>query len=160
MSLKAGYIGVKKSMLGIINSLSVAKIIKTIGNGLKLSNAGSLAADLDNDTMEFKNGKIAAKAVAVNYSTTEKLLPEKWLNGESLYRKVFTFDTTQTIPSNGAVLISEGYSDIDMIISGQSFGSVESSPVLTSIQSGGIKLYADPATDSDGVILVYTKEEV
>ena len=158
MALKAGYYGVKKSVLAFVNSLTNAKIIKSIGDGLAFSDAGALSADIDNATMEFKNGKIAAKAVAVDYSTTEQLLPEKWLNGESLYRKVFTFDATETIPANGAVLITEGYSDIDMIISGQSFGAVESSPVLTSIQSGGIKLYADPSTDSDGVILVYTKK--
>lgn len=160
MALRAGYYGLKKSMISFISSLSDAKIIKSIGNGLKLSNAGAISADIDSSTMEFKNGKIAAKAVSVNYSTDEALLPEKWVDGKDLYRKVFPFGSTQTIPANGAVLITEGYSDIDMIISGQSFGAVESSPVLTSIQSGGIKLYADPATDSDGVILVYTKKEV
>lgn len=160
MALRAGYYGLKKSMISFISSLSDAKIIKNIGNGLKLTNAGALSAEIDSATMEFKNGKIAAKAVSVDYSTDEALLPEKWIDGKALYRKVFTFDTTQTIPANGAVLITEDYADIDMIISGQSFGAVESSQVLTSIQSGGIKLYADPATDSDGVILVYTKKEV
>lgn len=42
MALKAGYMGIKKSMLGLINSISSAKIIKTIGDGLNLTNAGKL----------------------------------------------------------------------------------------------------------------------
>lgn len=62
MALRAGYYGVKKSVLRVIEGLSGAKIIKTIGNGLKLTSAGTLSADLDADTMEFKNGKIASKA--------------------------------------------------------------------------------------------------
>lgn len=61
MALKAGYNGIKKSVLDKLLSLSGAKVIKTIGNGLSLSDAGSLAADIDLDTMEFKEGKLAAK---------------------------------------------------------------------------------------------------
>ena len=43
MALKAGYIGVKKSLLGVINSLSSAKFIKSFGDGLSLSDAGKLS---------------------------------------------------------------------------------------------------------------------
>lgn len=46
MALRAGYIGVKKSMLGLINSISGSKIIKSIGSGLSLSNAGELSANI------------------------------------------------------------------------------------------------------------------
>lgn len=42
MALRAGYIGIKKSWLGLINKLSTAKIIKSIGNGLELTSAGKL----------------------------------------------------------------------------------------------------------------------
>lgn len=68
MALKAGYNGIKKSVLDKLLSLSGAKVIKTIGNGLSLSDAGSLAADIDLDTMEFKEGKLAAK-VTSGFST-------------------------------------------------------------------------------------------
>lgn len=61
MALRAGYIGIKKSLLNTIKGLSGAKIIKTIGNGLKLTAAGQLSADIDTDTMEFKAGKLSAK---------------------------------------------------------------------------------------------------
>lgn len=61
MALKAGYYGVKKSLFNIIKGLSGAKIIKTIGNGLKLTNAGALSVDIDINTMEFKAGKLSSK---------------------------------------------------------------------------------------------------
>ena len=73
MALKAGYIGVKKSMLGLINSISSAKIIKTIGNGLKLTSAGTLSADIDTNTLEFKNGKLAAKSKGIVYDVSEEI---------------------------------------------------------------------------------------
>lgn len=62
MALRAGYYGVKKSMLAKIASLAAAKIIKTIGDGLKLTSAGKLSCDIDTDTMEFKDHKLAAKS--------------------------------------------------------------------------------------------------
>lgn len=61
MALRAGYYGVKKSILDAISGLSGAKIIKTIGDGLKLTAAGKLSCDIDTTTMEFKNGKLASK---------------------------------------------------------------------------------------------------
>ena len=62
MALKAGYIGIKKSMLGLINSLASAKLIKTIGDGLKLTKAGTISVNIDSNTMEFVGGKLASKA--------------------------------------------------------------------------------------------------
>lgn len=61
MALRAGYYGVKKSILEAISRLSGAKIIKTIGDGLKLTTAGKLSCDIDSETMEFKNGKLSSK---------------------------------------------------------------------------------------------------
>ena len=61
MALKAGYVGVKKSMLGLINKLAASKLIKTIGDGLTLTAAGTLKASIDTETMEFKSGKLASK---------------------------------------------------------------------------------------------------
>lgn len=61
MALRAGYYGVKKNVVSAIAGLSGAKIIKTIGDGLKLTNAGKLSCDIDTDTMEFKAGKLSAK---------------------------------------------------------------------------------------------------
>lgn len=42
MALKAGYVGIKKTMIGLINSLSSAKIIKSFGDGLDLTSDGEL----------------------------------------------------------------------------------------------------------------------
>lgn len=61
MALRAGYYGIKKNVLSAISGLSGAKIIKTIGDGLKLTAAGKLSCDIDSETMEFKSGKLSAK---------------------------------------------------------------------------------------------------
>ena len=61
MALRAGYYGVKKSVLAALSNLSGAKIIKSIGDGLKLTSAGKLSCDIDTNTMEFKSGKLASK---------------------------------------------------------------------------------------------------
>lgn len=61
MALRAGYYGVKKNVLATIAGMAGAKIIKTIGDGLKLTSAGKLSCDIDTDTMTFKSGKLSAK---------------------------------------------------------------------------------------------------
>ena len=65
MALRSGYYGlknsVKRSLEKLASDMSGAKIIKTIGDGLSLSDQGSLAASIDTDTMEFKDHKLAAK---------------------------------------------------------------------------------------------------
>ena len=82
MALKAGYYGVKKSVIDLITSLVGNVAIKSIGGGLALSEedelsvdtgdgltvseAGKLLADIDTETMEFKTGKLAAKIPQVS----------------------------------------------------------------------------------------------
>ena len=77
MALKAGYKGVKKSVLDSLLSLLGSLAIKDVGDGLTLDSDGELSvdvgdgltfdsggellADIDTDTMEFKDGKLAAK---------------------------------------------------------------------------------------------------
>ena len=62
MALKAGYKGVKKSVLDSLLSLLGSVAIKDIGDGLALDSDGELAADIDTSTMEFtEEGKLAAK---------------------------------------------------------------------------------------------------
>lgn len=78
MALKAGYKGLKKSAIDSLMALVGAKVIKSISSGLSLSDQGALSViknnglkfdsdgklevDLDTDTMEFKDGKVSAKA--------------------------------------------------------------------------------------------------
>lgn len=61
MALKAGYKGVKKSVLESLVSLLGSKVIKSVGDGLSLSEEGALATNIDTDTMEYKDHKLAAK---------------------------------------------------------------------------------------------------
>lgn len=87
MALRAGYYGIKKSVLRTIEGLAGSKLIKTIGNGLKLTNAGTLSVDIDSDTMEFKNGKLSVidSGGSYDYSTSEFDTGQKWINGKSIY---------------------------------------------------------------------------
>lgn len=64
MALRAGYYGVKKSVLDAIAGMVGSKIIKSIGDGLKLTSAGKLSCDIDTDTMAFKSGKLSVKNAA------------------------------------------------------------------------------------------------
>ena len=101
MALKAGYYGIKKSLFSILESLSGAKIIKTIGNGLNLTDAGSLSCDIDTETMEFKNGKLAAKGIgSFDYSTNEVNTGQKWIDGKDIYCKVLA-NQSISIPGGG-----------------------------------------------------------
>lgn len=65
MALRAGYYGLKKSAIDALKTAAsmIAGManIKTIGDGLTLSDQGELAANIDSDTMEFKDHKLAAK---------------------------------------------------------------------------------------------------
>lgn len=66
MALRAGYYGlknsVKRSLEKLASDLSGAKIIKTISNGLTLSDAGALSCKIDSGTMEFTEaGELKAK---------------------------------------------------------------------------------------------------
>ena len=88
MALRAGYVGIKKTMIGMIEKLSSAKIIKTIGNGLKLTSAGTLSCDIDSNTMEFKNGKLSSKGGGAVFSENEFDTGCKWLDGSAIYGKV------------------------------------------------------------------------
>lgn len=90
MALRAGYVGVKKSLLGVINSLAGAKVVKSIGDGLKLTAAGKLSADINTETMEFKSGKLSAKATSINYDTDEVATGNKWIDDKDIYVKVLT----------------------------------------------------------------------
>ena len=88
MALKAGYVGIKKNILDSLMTLLGSKVIKTIGNGLTLSEVGALSTDIDTDTMEYKNGKLACIATGgVDYSESEVNTGLKWTDGRDIYMK-------------------------------------------------------------------------
>ena len=79
MALKAGYYGVKKAILGTINSLAGALVIKSLGEGLELSDAGELSC---------------TSTGGVDYSTTEQDTGLKWVDGKDIYQKTYMVDLT------------------------------------------------------------------
>lgn len=133
MALKAGYKGIKKSVLEQLMSLFGSVAIKEIGDGLALSDEGELEVsigdglttsadgeievDIDTNTMQFVDGKISAKATAVDYSTTEFNTGRKWVDGKDIYGKV-TVPTDVPISSSWVNLGASGIGvDVaDMII--------------------------------------------
>ena len=108
MALKAGYIGIKKSMLGLINSLASAKLIKSFGDGLNLTSAGKLnmtAATASKiggvkvgEGLEITDGVLNVTSTgAVDYSTEEVDTGVKWVDGKTIYRKTYNIgDATST----------------------------------------------------------------
>lgn len=110
MALKAGYQGVKKSFLDLINSM---KIITSIGDGLALSEGKELSVNEGNglhfdandkleldlgDGLEFDaNGKVKTSGAGLpDYSTTEFDTGRKWIDGKEIYGKVL-------VPSSGSI---------------------------------------------------------
>ena len=98
MALRAGYYGIKKSVLAAISNLSGAKIIKSIGDGLKLTSAGKLSCDIDTNTMEFKAGKLSAKG-----GFTKDLL---------YGNEIIAHPPTQ----NSSIQLAEAFTDYDFIL--------------------------------------------
>lgn len=116
MALRAGYYGLKNSVKRTLEKLASdmagAKIIKSIGDGLSLSDQGSLAASIDPDTMEIKNHKLAAKVQSsgFDYSTTEFDTGMKWIDGKPVYGLVIekTFSLTNTGTTSNDIIFNAG----------------------------------------------------
>lgn len=119
MALKAGYIGIKKSMLGLINSLASAKLIKSFGDGLNLTSAGKLnmtsatASKIGGvkvgEGLEITDGVLNVTSTgAVDYSTEEVDTGVKWVDGKTIYRKTYNIgnatSTKQLIDTLGSEL--------------------------------------------------------
>lgn len=108
MALRSGYYGlknsVKRTLEKLASDMSGAKIIKTIGDGLSLSAQGVLAADIDSDTMEFKDHKLAAKIPTLsNYSC------EEIYSGSTFAETIsFTFPDNKDLDSYDQLLIIAG----------------------------------------------------
>lgn len=107
MALRSGYYGlknsVKRSLEKLASDMSGAKIIKTVGDGLTLSEQGSLAADIDSDTMEFKDHKLAAKIPEIPSSFTME--------------QIYYNDGNPATPGTDVSIIEgKHFSDYDMLI--------------------------------------------
>lgn len=172
MALRAGYYGIKKNVLSAISGLSGAKIIKTIGDGLKLTAAGKLSCDIDTDSMMFKSGKLAAKVSSTQYATTEFETGEKWINGKEIKGKVFKLKANElqvgTVTSSnvkGHIFTDMGIDDyeavwVDLSKSFIILGTRSESPYVTPLVYPTSNSYVrvnvqQAAAINDGKITVY-----
>ena len=96
MALKAGYYGVKKAILGTINSLAGALVIKSLGDGLELSESGELSCTATG---------------GVDYSTDEQDTGLKWTDGRTVYQKTINFGS---LPNASTKKVSHGITNIDV----------------------------------------------
>lgn len=82
MALRAGYYGLKKKVLtqltGIAYKFIDALAIKTIGDGLTLSDDGELNCTVSGGS---------------DYSLTEVDTGEKWIDGKNIYKRVYDLGT-------------------------------------------------------------------
>ena len=171
MALRAGYYGLKGAMKKTLEKLasdtSGMKIIKTIGDGLKLTQAGKISVDIDSNTMEFKTGgKLAAKAVAVDYASEEVNTGVKWIDGKDIYRKVFTRSTAFSFTATNSMALTTAECDPDDIaqpISARGLKTDEefySIPLTFWLDTGTPSLYAGDAWSSCNTFIIeYTKTE-
>lgn len=121
MALRAGYYGLKNSVKRTLEKLASdmagAKAIKNVGDGLSLSDQGALSANIDSDTMEFKNGKIASKSSSWNYSLSEVNTGQKWIDGKDIYLKTLYFENGVDIPaSTGTITTTDDLSSIENVV--------------------------------------------
>lgn len=126
MALKAGYIGIKKSMLGLINSLASAKLIKSFGDGLNLTSAGKL--NITAATASKIGGVKIGEGLEINgqgvlnctvtggfdYSSNEFDTGQKWIDGRTIYGKTFHIDT----PTNNGELMQLAAGDLIIKVEG------------------------------------------
>ena len=116
MSLKAGYSGIKKSMIGLINSLSSTKLIKSFGDGLNLTNAGKLnltaatASKLGGikvgEGLEINSSGLLSVNISggIDYSLDEVDTGLTWIDDKPIYQKTFQAES----PSSGSVQLLTG----------------------------------------------------
>lgn len=138
MALKAGYKGVKKSVLDSLLSLLGSVVIKDVGDGLTLDSSGELSADIDNSTMEFKEGKLAAK---ITSGYTQDVL---WGDDSITYP-----------PTKPATIdLNHAYDDYDMlsIITGFVSTGVYCYQTWTLLTSELAQAAVDPASDTEKII--------
>lgn len=157
MALKAGYKGIKKSVLETLMSLAGSVVIKSVGDGLTLSEAGELSADvndvgngltlsesgeasvdIDTSTMEFKDGKLAAK---ITSGYAQDIL---WGS-----------DTITYPPTKPATIdLSHAYDDYDMlfIITGFTSTDVYDYQSWTLLTSELAQAAVDPTSDTEKII--------
>lgn len=146
MALRAGYYGIKKRLIAAIQSFMTDHAddvsIKSIGDGLTLSEAGQLSAG----------------ATSINYSTTEQNTGVKWTDGKDIYQKTYEIATTTEVDQSGKFLTEiSDYASFETVISAYAIGK-NSANLLAYLQEGGLKLYANPSCDCDTVTVLYTKK--
>ena len=96
MALRAGYYGIKNTLLKKLEGFSNAVVIKSIGEGLDLSAAGELSN---------------TSSGGVDYSTTEQDTGLKWTDGRTVYQKTINFGS---LPNTSTKKVSHGVTDIDV----------------------------------------------
>lgn len=101
MALKAGYVGVKKSFVGLIKSLATSVIIKEVGDGL----------EYDSDT-----GELSSTGGGYNYSTTEVSTGQKWVDGKDIYSLVIGLESPVSVPSTQGDITVPGLPAIDTLL--------------------------------------------
>lgn len=126
MALKAGYYGVKKSIIDIVKSLGSLVLVKDIGDGLDYDEeTGELSSDIKSigDGLELdENGELNALAKGTNYSFTEFDTGETWINGEPIKGRVYKVKANElelgTVTSNnvkGHIFTDLGVDDYEAV---------------------------------------------
>lgn len=151
MALKAGYKGIKKNVLDTLMSLVGAKVIKTIGNGLSLSDAGALAADIDTDTMEFKDGKLASKGGGFDVKTLT-------FTGDGTTQSTIDLSSLTTLPVMILGITGASSDGYNMLVQPFVYGVLNSNIIYTQINGSGFgNAYCDVSYGGDNDDILHIK---
>lgn len=162
MALKAGYIGIKKSMLGVINSLASAKLIKSFGDGLNLTSGGKLnmtaatASKLGGvkigEGLDITDGVLSVSASGVvDYSATEVDTGIKWIDGKTIYAKSYFKDSS--IPATNTAF--DTIADLDNLIDAKGSVTIGSNTLSISFKASSSGCFPQIMTGGN-VTLSYT----
>ena len=130
MALRSGYYGLKKSAISALSTLlsqtAGMKVIKSFGDGLNLTNAGKLNLTVATDSklggvkvgsgLSIDDGVLSASAQSVNFSTTEQLTGQKWIDGKDIYVKTWYYENGVDISASTGSISIDDVSFIDTMI--------------------------------------------
>ena len=149
MALKAGYQGVKKSMIDALKSLSGMKVIKSFGDGLNLTSAGklNLTAAASNKLggikvgtgLSIDDGVLSADATGIEVKTLS-------YTGDGTSTSTIDFSNEDELPS------------VILGICGESANSYYacSTPILYGVQQRAYCYWSQPTGNKNGAVNIVT----
>lgn len=123
-------------------------------------NALTTAEKKEYDTYQITNDFTGGSGLP-NYSTTEQLTGQKWIDGKDVYKKVITFQNDLTVSNSSWTSTSEAITNISTIINAQGVYDDACYPLMCAFNGLGVlsllACRSSSSVDIKSVIVEYTK---